>query len=184
MQKVAPSALAEPHLGQINPISRLLIRSPRPAAHENSLHRPAKPARLRYVGASPTTGTGHPWPGMDGRPDVLGHHIRQGYRRPVAKGRDAGAWTPEEFRAHGYAVIDWVADYMERVGSLPVAAPAAPGAVRAALPGRAPAEPEPFAGILADLDRVVLPGITHWQSPSFFGFFPANASGPSILGEL
>jgi aromatic-L-amino-acid decarboxylase len=102
----------------------------------------------------------------------------------VAEGRDARAWTPEAFRANGYAVVDWVADYMERVASMPVVSQVRPGDIRAALPARPPEAAEEFADVLADLDRVVMPGITHWQSPSFFAFFPANVSGPSILGEL
>lgn len=92
--------------------------------------------------------------------------------------------TPAEFRRHGRAVIDWIADYMERVESFPVLAQVAPGEIRAALPPSAPQQGEPFETILADMERVVLPGITHWQSPNFFAFFPSNNSGPSILGEL
>ena len=92
--------------------------------------------------------------------------------------------TPEEFRRHGRAVVDWVADYMERVGELPITPAVAAGDVRARLPATAPEEPEPFDALLADLDEVVLPGITHWQSPGWFAYFPANVSGPSILAEL
>lgn len=92
--------------------------------------------------------------------------------------------TPDEFRRHGHEVVEWVASYMERVGSLPIASGVAPGEIRALLPGAAPEDPEPFAALLADLDRVVLPGITHWQSPGWFAYFPANASPPSMLAEL
>jgi aromatic-L-amino-acid decarboxylase len=92
--------------------------------------------------------------------------------------------TPEEFRALGHRVVDWVARYMERVDELPVGAPVEPGQIAAMLPGEAPESPEGWDEILADLDRVVMPGITHWQSPSFFAYFPCNASGASILGEL
>ena len=92
--------------------------------------------------------------------------------------------TPEEFRRHGRAVVDWVADYMERVESLPVLSRVRPGEVRSLLPPDPPERGEPFEAVLADVERVILPGITHWQSPNFFAFFPANASGPSILGEL
>ena len=92
--------------------------------------------------------------------------------------------TPDEFRRHGHAVVDWVADYMERVGELPVLAQVEPGEIRARMPDAAPEEPEPFEALIDDLDEVVLPGITHWQSPGWFAYFPANASGPSILGEL
>jgi aromatic-L-amino-acid decarboxylase len=92
--------------------------------------------------------------------------------------------TAEEFRRHGRAVIDWIADYHERIESFPVASRARPGEVRAALPPGPPEQGEPFEQVLADVDRVILPGITHWQSPGFFAFYPANASGPSILGDL
>lgn len=91
---------------------------------------------------------------------------------------------PEEFRRWGHEVVDWVAKYMERIEEYPVASRVMPGEVRAALPAHAPQEPEAFDAILRDLDRVILPGITHWQSPNFFGYFPCNNSGPSILGEL
>jgi aromatic-L-amino-acid decarboxylase len=92
--------------------------------------------------------------------------------------------TPDEFRRYGRAVVDWIADYYERVESLPVLSRVKPGEIRALLPPEPPLQGEPFEKILEDMNRVVLPGITHWQSPSFFAFFPANASGPSILGDL
>ena len=92
--------------------------------------------------------------------------------------------TPEEFRRWGHAVIDWLADYQNRVETLPVLSRAKPGEIRAQLPQNPPEQGERFEKILADLDRVILPGITHWQSPNFFAYFPANNSGPSILGEL
>jgi aromatic-L-amino-acid decarboxylase len=92
--------------------------------------------------------------------------------------------TPDEFRRWGHAMVDWLADYRSRVEDLPVLSQVRPGAVRAALPAAAPEQGEPFDALLADLDRVILPGVTHWQSPNFFAYFPGNASGPSILGEL
>ncbi|HVN75090.1 MAG TPA: pyridoxal-dependent decarboxylase [Thermoanaerobaculaceae bacterium] len=92
--------------------------------------------------------------------------------------------SPEEFRRHGRAVVDWIADYWERVEGLPVLSRARPGEVRAALPPDPPASGEPFEVLLRDVDEIVMPGITHWQSPNFFAFFPANTSGPAILGEL
>lgn len=95
-----------------------------------------------------------------------------------------GHMTPEQFRRHGREVIDWIADYYERLEQLPVLAPASPGSIRAHLPADPPQQGEPFEAILRDLDDVVLEGITHWQHPSFFAYFPANASGPSILGDL
>jgi len=92
--------------------------------------------------------------------------------------------TPDEFRRHGRQVVDWIADYWERIESLPVQSRAAAGELRKLLPAHPPEHPEPFEALLRDLDRVVLPGITHWQHPRFFGYFPANASGPSVLGDL
>jgi aromatic-L-amino-acid decarboxylase len=92
--------------------------------------------------------------------------------------------TPDEFRQHGRAMVDWIADYMERIEELPVLARVAPGDVIARMPDHPPAQGEPWDRIMADLDDVVVPGLTHWQSPNFFAYFSANASGPSILGEL
>jgi aromatic-L-amino-acid decarboxylase len=92
--------------------------------------------------------------------------------------------TPDEFRRYGHAVIDWIADYQERIESFPVLSQVAPGEIRAALPDEPPEHGERFEDVLADVDRVIMPGITHWQHPSFFAYFPANASGPAILGDL
>jgi aromatic-L-amino-acid/L-tryptophan decarboxylase len=92
--------------------------------------------------------------------------------------------TPEEFRRHGHAVVDWIADYQARVESLPVMSRVKPGDIRAMLPQTPPAQGEAFEALLKDMDRVILPGVTHWQSPNWFGYFPCNASGPGILGDL
>jgi len=92
--------------------------------------------------------------------------------------------TPEEFQRAGHAMVDWIADYYRRIESYPVLSRAKPGEVRAALPTRAPERGEPFEAMMRDVERIVMPGITHWQSPNFFAYFPANVSGPSILGEL
>jgi aromatic-L-amino-acid/L-tryptophan decarboxylase len=92
--------------------------------------------------------------------------------------------TPEEFRRAGHAVVDWIADYQRRVESLPVLSQVQPGQIRASLPGAPPRYGEGFDAILRDVDSLILPGVTHWQSPNFFAFFPANASGPAVLGEL
>jgi aromatic-L-amino-acid decarboxylase len=92
--------------------------------------------------------------------------------------------SAEEFRRHGHAVVDWVADYWQTLEQRPVLPSDPPGAVAARLPGAAPERGEDFAAILADLDTVVAPGVTHWQHPGFFGYFPANTSGPSVLGDL
>src|SRR5215208_1736572 len=88
------------------------------------------------------------------------------------------------FRDDGAAALDWVASYLERVGELPVLSRAQPGEIRAALPSAPPDEPEPFTAVLRDLDEVLLPGLTHWQSPRFFAYFATTASEPAILAEL
>ena len=92
--------------------------------------------------------------------------------------------TPDEFRRHGHAVVDWIADYYSKIESYPVLSQAKPGQIRASLPSAAPTNGEPFEAILADVEKLILPGITHWQSPNFFAYFPCNASGTAILGDL
>jgi aromatic-L-amino-acid decarboxylase len=91
---------------------------------------------------------------------------------------------PDEFREHGHAVVDWIADYYKRIESFPVLSQVKPGEIRASLPAQAPQQGEPFETILSDVEKLILPGVTHWQSPNFFAFFNSNASGPSILGDL
>jgi aromatic-L-amino-acid decarboxylase len=89
-----------------------------------------------------------------------------------------------EFRRRGHQLIDWIADYRESVASRPVMAQTAPGDVRAKLPAAPPAAAEPFDAILADLDAVILPGLSHWQHPAFFGYFPCNGTAASVLGDF
>lgn len=90
----------------------------------------------------------------------------------------------EGFRQDGRDAIDWIADYWRRVERFPVLAQVSPGEIRSGLPSSAPLVGEPVSAMLEDLDRVLLPGITHWQSPSFFAYFPSNISAASVLGEL
>jgi aromatic-L-amino-acid/L-tryptophan decarboxylase len=92
--------------------------------------------------------------------------------------------TPDDFRRYGREVVDWIADYYEHVESMPVLSQAAPGQIRASLPPQPPQHGEPFEAMLRDVDELIMPGITHWQSPNFFAFFPANTSFPAILGEM
>jgi aromatic-L-amino-acid/L-tryptophan decarboxylase len=89
-----------------------------------------------------------------------------------------------DFRADGRAALDWVADYLERVGELPVQARVSPGEVRARLPASPPERAEPFADVLRDLEETILPGITHWNHPRFLGYFAISGSEPGILAEL
>src|SRR5882762_10890661 len=91
--------------------------------------------------------------------------------------------TPEEFRKFGYRVVDWIADYRGKVSELPVMARTRPGEVKARLPSDPPESPEPFGQIFRDLDEIILPGLSHWQDPRFFGYFPANALLASVLGD-
>jgi len=92
--------------------------------------------------------------------------------------------SPDDFRRHGHAVIDWIADYYSRIESFPVLSRVQPGQVRASLPPNAPSRGEEFDAILRDVQELIVPGITHWQSPNFYAYFPCNASGPAILGDL
>ena len=92
--------------------------------------------------------------------------------------------TIDEFKNNAYKVIDWIADYYKNVDSFPVLSQAAPGDIRAQLPDHPPEEGEPFEALLADMNEKILPGITHWQSPNFFAFFPCNSTGPAILGDM
>jgi aromatic-L-amino-acid decarboxylase len=89
----------------------------------------------------------------------------------------------EEFRRVGHALIDWVADYRAGIAERPVMARVEPGAIRAALPEEPPEAPEAFDAIMRDLDAVIVPGLAHWQHPSFFGYFPANGALASVLGD-
>jgi aromatic-L-amino-acid/L-tryptophan decarboxylase len=91
--------------------------------------------------------------------------------------------TPEEFRQAGHRLIDFIADYRATVAQRPVMATTEPGAIRAALPADPPMHGEPIDAILADVDRVLMPGLTHWQHPSFFGYFPSNGELSSVLGD-
>jgi aromatic-L-amino-acid decarboxylase len=92
--------------------------------------------------------------------------------------------NPEEFRKHAHVMVDWMADYMTGVEAYPVRAQTAPGDIAAQLPKQPPELAEPMEEIFTDFKSTVLPGITHWQHPSFFAYFPANSSPPSVLAEM
>ena len=92
--------------------------------------------------------------------------------------------TPEQFRHHAHELVDWMADYLRDVGKRPVVPAVAPGEIRRALPAEPPAAGEPFEAIAADFRELILPGMTHWNHPGWFGYFPANHSPPSILAEM
>ncbi len=95
-----------------------------------------------------------------------------------------GDMDPETFRMYGHQVVDWIADYLGHVGEYPVLAQTAPGDIRHALPEKPPIVPESMETILADFEHVVMPGITHWNSPGFLAYFGITGSGPGILGEM
>ncbi|MGI8531886.1 MAG: pyridoxal-dependent decarboxylase [Geodermatophilaceae bacterium] len=99
-------------------------------------------------------------------------------------GPGARHMTSSEFREYGRQVVDWIADYLDTIESRPVRSQAVPGQIAATLPAHPPERGEPFESVLADLNAVVLPGVTHWQHPRHFAYFPANSSGPAILGDL
>lgn len=91
---------------------------------------------------------------------------------------------PADFRRHGHELVDWIADYLDRADELPVLSRVAPGDITRALPPSAPDEPESFAAIMADVDRVLVPGLTHWNHPGFLAYFATTASPPGILAEF
>ncbi len=102
----------------------------------------------------------------------------------AAPDRAPGDLSPDEFRRHGHALVDWIAGYLEHPERFPVLSPVAPGEIRTALPASPPAVGEPLDAILADVERTILPGVTHWNHPAFFAYFATSASVPGILGEL
>ncbi len=92
--------------------------------------------------------------------------------------------TPDEFREHAHKLVEWMAGYMEKVEEYPVKSNVKPGEIFRKLPDSPPLNPESFGTFLKDFEEIIMPGITHWQSPNFFAYFPANASPPSILAEM
>ena len=88
------------------------------------------------------------------------------------------------FRRYGYQVVDWIADYIANSERYPVLSRVAPGAIKAQLPAHPPDDPEPMSQILDDFERIIIPGITHWNHPAFFAYFAITGSAPGILGEL
>jgi aromatic-L-amino-acid decarboxylase len=92
--------------------------------------------------------------------------------------------TPDEFRKHAHELVEWMAGYMENVENFPVKSLVAPGEIFSKIPDKPPLHSEPFDSLLNDINEIIMPGITHWQSPKFFAYFPANTSPPSILAEM
>ncbi|HLT15257.1 MAG TPA: pyridoxal-dependent decarboxylase [Acidimicrobiales bacterium] len=96
----------------------------------------------------------------------------------------AAHWTPDDLRRYGHAAVEWAARYLETLEARPVTSEVEPGWVRDQLPPSPPEAPEAFEDLLADLDRVVTPALSHWQHPGWFAYFPTGASGPSVLADL
>ncbi|MBA1195629.1 aspartate aminotransferase family protein [Pseudomonas plecoglossicida] len=92
--------------------------------------------------------------------------------------------TPEQFRQHGHQLIDLIADYRQTIAERPVMAQVEPGYLKAALPVAAPDQGEPFEAILDDFNKLVMPGLSHWQHPDFYGYFPSNGTLSSVLGDF
>lgn len=92
--------------------------------------------------------------------------------------------TADEFRRHGHELVEWMAHYMENVESFPVKSQVRPGEIFNKIPAAPPLSAESFSDFMKDLDEVIMPGITHWQSPNFYAYFPANSSPPSVLAEM
>jgi aromatic-L-amino-acid/L-tryptophan decarboxylase len=91
---------------------------------------------------------------------------------------------PDEFRKHAHELVDWMAGYLENVENYSVKSLVEPGSIFNKIPGKPPERSEPFSALMKDLDEIIMPGITHWQNPNFFAYFPSNSSPPSILAEM
>src|SRR5215203_6888105 len=91
---------------------------------------------------------------------------------------------PDEFRRHAHELVDWMADYLERVSDLPVTPGVVPGDIARRLPSSPPEQGERFEQLFADFQSLVLPGMTHWNHPGWFAYFPGNNSPPSVLAEM
>ncbi len=103
---------------------------------------------------------------------------------PSTPRQHLGDMDPEEFRRHGHAVVDWIADYFRDIDRYPVLPGVQPGEVAARLPASAPERPEPMAEILRDFEETIVPGVTHWNHPDFLAYFSITGSGPGVLGEM
>ena len=106
-------------------------------------------------------------------------------RRARTVSRTVPCMTPEEFRRHGHEMVDWIADYLDGgVAQQSVIADVKPGDVRAQLPEHPPTQVESFDVVMEDFEKIIVPGLTQWQHPDFFAWYPSNITFPSILGEL
>ena len=92
--------------------------------------------------------------------------------------------SPEEFRKYAHELVEWMTGYMENVEKYPVKSSVIPGEIFGKIPDTPPLKPEPFSDLMRDVEEIIMPGITHWQNPNFFAYFPANTSPPSVLAEM
>ena len=104
--------------------------------------------------------------------------------QPIRKDEGLGDMSPEEFRRYGHQVVDWIADYLSHPERYPVLSQSEPGDLKKALPLSAPEHGEAMEAMLADLDHIIVPGVTHWNHPGFFAYFATSGSAPGILGEM
>jgi len=103
---------------------------------------------------------------------------------PPGLAPELGDMTSDQFRRFGHELIDWIADYFENIEQLPVLAQIEPGELKAQLPASPPEQGESMDRIIADLDKLIVPALTHWSHPAFHAYFATSTSGPGILGEL
>ena len=92
--------------------------------------------------------------------------------------------NPKDFKKEAGPVVDWIDRYMNTIHSLPVKSKVQPGEIYKAIPEEAPLHPEPMEQIMEDMDRIILPGLTHWNHPGFLAYFPSSATAPALLGEF
>src|SRR6266540_3622190 len=123
---------------------------------------------------------------MGGRYTATAAVRRTPPRRLDSGSRARSLWRmhPDDFRRHAHALVDWMADYLRDVGTLPFTPAVSPGDIRRQLPDTPPLDGEPFDALFDDFQRVVVPGMTHWNHPGWMAYFPCNNSPPSILGEM
>lgn len=110
--------------------------------------------------------------------------MKQFDSQPTGLAPPSGDMSAEDFRRYGHEIIDWISEYLSHIEERPVLAQVTPGQLRAQLPAQSPAQGEPMEDILADVDRLITPALTHWNHPAFFAYFSISASAPGIFGEL
>src|SRR5687768_5088027 len=95
-----------------------------------------------------------------------------------------GDMPADEFRTYGYEIVDWIAHYFEHIDELPVLSQVEPGWLTRELPAEAPENGEDFAAVMRDVDRLIMPAVTHWNHPNFHGLFATSTSSVGVFGEM